>query len=113
MKKRVLFIIAIGVLSFAVFSTFIVIGFNCVSKNPIDIIAKEYIISNSNIENEYGEIISMGRNFKYESTENEKEIKRPYSVETKTVTVMVYVTLIKQNEEWVANSLEIIKVSTK
>ena len=41
---------------------------------------------------------------------DEFTIKTPYTVETETGRVIVYVTLIKCDEEWYATSLEVIEV---
>ncbi len=107
-KILVLFIICISI--FVVFAILVVTLFNSVSKNPIDNLSKSYIYSNTDIQDKYGEIISIGKNILYETERNETSIKSPYTIETEMGRVIVYVTLMKYDEEWEAISLEIIEV---
>lgn len=80
------------------------------SKDPIDNISIAYIRNSTDIQNEYGEIISIGKNILYETKNDESTIKTPYTIKTETGRVIAYVTLLKCDEEWKASSLEVIEV---
>ncbi len=104
------FAAVIGILIFAVFAVIVITIFNSVSNNPIDNLSITYIRNSTDIQNEYGEIISIGKNILYKTKNDESTIKTPYTIETETGRVIVYVTLMKWNEEWTASSLEVIEV---
>ena len=109
-KNKILLLLIIGILIFAVFAVIVITIFNSVSNNPKDNISIAYIRNSADIQNEYGKIISIGKNILYEPQNNESKIKTPYTIETETGRVIVYVTLMKCNEEWKASSLEVIEV---
>ena len=109
-KNKILLLLVIGILIFALFAIIVITIFNSVSNNPIDNLSITYIRNNADIKNEYGEIISIGKNILYETKNDEATIKTPYTIETKTRRVIVYVTLMKCDEEWKASSLEVIEV---
>lgn len=109
-KSKILSLLIIGILIYAVFAAIVITLFNSISNNPIDNLSKTYIRNNTDIQNQYGEIISIGKNVLYETRKDESTIQSPYTVETKTGRVIVYVTLIKSNEEWKAVSSEVIEV---
>ena len=106
-KKKILLA---GILIYAIFAIMVIISFNAVSKNPIDDISIPYIRNNTNIQKEYGDIISVGRNVLYETQKDEFIIKAPYTIETETGRIIAYVTLEKGDKEWNASSIEIIEV---
>lgn len=108
MKIRTIIIIC--VLLFSVFAGIVIILFNSVSNDPIDKIAISYIRQNTDLQDKYGELIWIGKNVLYETQEDDTMIKSPYTVEIKSGRVIVYVTLIKNNDKWKAVSLEEIKV---
>ena len=105
-----LLLLIIGILIFAVFAVIVITIFNSVSNNPIDNLSITYIRNSTDIQNEYGEIITIGKNTLYETKNDESTIKTPYTIETETGRVIVYVTLMKCNEKWKASSLEVIEV---
>lgn len=109
-KNKILLLLIIGILIFAVFAVIVITIFNSVSNNPIDNLSISYIRNSTDIQNEYGEIISIGKNILYKTKNDESTIKAPYTIETETGRVIVYVTLMKRNEEWTASSLEVIEV---
>ncbi len=109
-KNKILFLIIIGILIFAVFAVIVITIFNSVANNPIDNLSITYIRNSADIQNEYGEIVSIGKNILYEIKNDEFTIKTPYTIETKTERVIVYVTLMKCEKEWKASSLEVIEV---
>lgn len=109
-KNKMLLLVIIGILIFAVFAVIVITIFNSVSNNPIDNLSITYIRNSTDIQNEYGEIISIGKNILYETKNDESTIKTPYTIETETGRVIVYVTLMKCNEEWKTTSLEVIEV---
>lgn len=109
-KNKILLLLIIGILIFAVFAVIVITIFNSVANNPIDNLSITYIRNSTDIQNEYGEIISVGKNILYETKNDKATIKTPYTVETKTGRVIVYVTLLKCDEEWRASSLEVIEV---
>lgn len=109
-KNKILLILIIGILIFAVFAVIVITIFNSVSNNPIDNMSIAYIRNSAEIQNEYGEIISIGKNILYETKNDEATIKTPYTIETKTGRVIVYITQMKCDEEWKASSLEVIEV---
>lgn len=109
-KNKMLLLLIIGILIFAVFAVIVITIFNSVSNNPIDNLSITYIRNSTDIQNEYGEIITVGKNILYETKNDESTIKTPYTIETETGRVIVYVTLMKCNEEWKASSLEVIEV---
>lgn len=69
-----------------------------------------YIWHNTDIQNQYGEIVSVGRNVLLKRTKNGSTIKSPYIIETKTNRVKVYVTLIQTDKQLNAVSYEVIEV---
>lgn len=109
-KNKFLLLTIVGILIFAVFAAVVITLFNSVSNDPIDKISITYIRNGTNIQNEYGEILYVGKNILYETTRDDSTIKTPYTIETETGRVIVYVTLMKCNEEWKASSLEVIEV---
>lgn len=109
-KNKILLVIIICILAYAVFVIITLTLFNSVRNDPINNLSITYIRTESDIEKEYGRIISVARNHLYDTQENESMIKVPYAIETETGRVMVYVTLTKCNGEWKANSLEVIEV---
>lgn len=108
MKIRTIIIIC--VLLFSVFAGIVIILFNSVSNDPIDKIAISYIRQNTDLQDKYGELIWIGKNVLYETQEDDTMIKSPYTVEIKSGRVIVYVTLIKNDDKWKAVSLEEIEV---
>ena len=108
MKIRTIIIIC--VLLFSVFAGIVIILFNSVSNDPIDKIAIPYIRQNTDLQDKYGELIWIGKNVLYETQEDDTMIKSPYTVEIKSGRVIVYVTLIKNDDKWKAVSLEEIEV---
>ena len=109
-KNKMLSLLIIGILIFVVFALIVITIFNSVSKNPIDNISITYIRNSTDIQNEYGEIISIGKNILYENINDDSTIKTPYTIETETGRVIAYVTLLKCDEEWTASSLEVVEV---
>ena len=109
-KNKIILVLVIGILMFAAFATIVITLFNAVSNDPIDKLSTTYIRHGSDIEQEYGEIIHIGRNVLYETQKDEATIRVQYTVETKTGRVIVYVTLTKYDEEWKADSSEVIEV---
>ena len=109
-RNKMILLLIIVILIFAVFAVTVITIFNSVSNNPIDNLSISYIRNSTNIQNEYGEIISIGKNILYETKNDESTIKKPYTIETETGRVIVYVTLVKCDEEWKASSLEVIEV---
>lgn len=109
-KNRILLVLIIGISVFAVFAITVITLFNSVSKNPIDLLSKELIYNNADFENEYGDIVSIGRYYLYETQKSESIMKIPYAVETTTNRVIAYVTLTKREGEWMANSFEVVEV---
>ena len=110
MRKKILISFIICISIFVVFAVIVVTLFNSVSNNPIDNLSIDYIQNNTDIQNKYGEIISIGRNILYKTEKDESSIKSPYTIETETGRVIVYVTLMKYDEKWEAISLETIEV---
>lgn len=109
-KNKMLLLLIIGILIFAVFAVIVITIFNSVSNNPIDNLSITYIRNSTDIQNEYGEIITVGKNILYETKNDESTIKTPYTIETEAGRVIVYVTLMKCNKKWKASSLEVIEV---
>lgn len=77
----------------------VITAFNSVANNQIDNLSITYIRNSTDIQNEYGEIISVGRNILYEAKNDKVTIKASYTVETKTNRVIVCVTLLKCDED--------------
>ena len=109
-KHKMLLIFVIIVVLFAAFVVTVIFIFNSILNNPIDSISISYIRDNTNIEKEYGKIIYIGRNILYKTKEDDFSIKRPYTIETVSGEVVVYVALIKGEKEWMPRSLEVIEV---
>lgn len=111
MKKNKILLIAIICISiFAVFAVIVITLFHVISNDPVDNLSITYIRNSTDIPNEYGEIISVGKNILYKTKKDESIIKSPYTIETETGRVIVYVTLEKCDGEWNATSLEVIEV---
>ena len=111
MKKKALLIITFCIAMFAVFATIVVVLFNSVSKNPIDQISCTYLRHDCpDIESEYGNIIYIGRNVLHKVQKEGSTIKTPYTIETETDCVTVFVTLTKSGDGWNAVSYEVIEV---
>ena len=83
-KNKMLLLLIIGILIFAVFAVIVITIFNSVSNNPIDNLSITYIRNSTDIQNEYGEIITIGKNILYETKNDESTIKTPYTIETET-----------------------------
>lgn len=111
-KNKTLLLLIIGILIYVVFATIVITSFNYVSNNTIDKIAITYIRNSSDIQQNYGEIIHIGKNILYETKNDKSIIKSPYTVETETGRVIVYITLVKCNEDWEVTSLEVVEVIT-
>lgn len=109
-KKKILVLIIICISAYAILAAIVISLFNSVRNDPIDNLSIIYIRHESDIEKEYGDIISVGKNLLYKTHEDENIIKSPYSIETESGRVIVYVTLTKNDEEWKATSLEVIEV---
>ena len=109
-KNKIRLFLIIGILIFAVFAAIVITLFYSVSKDPIDNLSIAYIRNNTEIQKEYGEILSVGKNILYETQKDEAVIKSPYTIETEMCRVIVYITLIKQDNAWKASLLEIIEV---
>ena len=109
-KNKMLLILIIGISAYAVFAVIVITIFNSILNNPIDKISMTYIRNSSDIQDEYGEIIYIGKNIIYKTKKDEATIKTPYTIETETERVAAYVTLLKCGEEWEADSLEVIEV---
>ena len=109
-NKKLLIAIVVAISVYIVFAGVVAILFNYISNNPIDKISITYIRDNTDIENEYGEIVSVGKNILYKTIKEESIIKSPYTVTTHTGRVIVYITLAKNGEEWEAVSSEVIEV---
>lgn len=109
-KNKILLLLIIGILIFAIFAVTVITIFNSVSNSLIDNLSITYIRNSADIQNDYGEAISIGKNILYKTRNGESTIKTPYTIETKTGRVIVYVTLMKCDEEWKASSLEVIEV---
>lgn len=110
MKKKLLTIFIIGIAIYAVFAIVVLTLFNIISKDPIDKISITYLRNDTNIQSEYGEIISIGRNVLYKTIKEESTIKKTYTVETQSGRIIVYVTVTKYNNEWRASSFEVVEV---
>lgn len=93
-KKKILKISAICVTIYTVFAILVILIFNSIYNNPIDNIAKIYIRDNTNIEEQYGKIVSIGKNMLHKTKKTESLIKSPYTVHTKDERVVVYITLM-------------------
>ena len=98
------------------YSTIIVLGviiaiisYNILN-NPIDMISITYLRRDTNIEDEYGEIVHIGKNVFHKTKKDESTIISPYTIETQNERIVVYVTLTKNKEEWTAVSYEIVEV---
>ena len=109
-RKKWILVILIVIVVAIVFSLIVIFAFNSVQGNPIDKIAITYIRNSTSIQDQYGEIVSIGRNVidKVEETENTKSI--PYQVETKDYRMTIYVQLEKKEQIWEAISLNIKEV---
>lgn len=109
-KKKWWLIIVVVIAGFALFATVVIMMFNYISDNPIDTVAMSYLAKESGMQEEYGEILSIGRHIYHKTIKEESTIKAPYSVTTESGRVIVYVTLVKNDEAWVADSWEVIEV---
>ena len=109
-KNKILLLLTIVISIYALFAVIVITLFNFISNNPIDNLSITYIRNSTDIQNEYGEIIFVGKNILYETKNEGSIIKTPYTIETETGRVIVYVTLMKHDKELNASSLEVIKV---
>ena len=64
-KNKILLLLVTGILIFVVFAVIVITIFNSVSNNPVDKLSITYIRGCTDIQNEYGKIISIGRNIVY------------------------------------------------
>lgn len=105
--KKTILIIVIG---FAIFAALVIFSFNHVQKNPTDTAAMTYLWEHSEEFSEYGEIESISRNVieEVKKSKNEKDV--PYTIETSTHTVRVYVHLKQDDSNWVATDYEVFEV---
>ena len=109
-KNKILSTIIICIAVYVVFAAIVITLFYSILFNPIDNISVPYIRNETNIENEYGEIIHVSRYVLYKTEKSDDRIKAPYSVETPKWDVKVYVTLVKSEGEWQPVSFEVIEV---
>ena len=113
-KKKIIACIVLCCLClYALFATVVFVLFHMVRYNPIDAISSTYIRNNEEFQMQYGEIVHIGKNVLHRTEKSEFYIKSPYTVETNASRVVVYITLIKEDGDWKAVSLEIIDVITK
>ena len=111
MKKNKIFKrILTGLFIYAIAFVVVLTLFNRMLNDPIDTIAIDYLRYETNISDEYGEIIHIGKNIAHKTQKEKVMIKSPYTVETEIGRVVVYVTLVESDGEWKAISFEIIKV---
>ena len=111
-KNKALKRMVIHALLFTIACVVVISLFNYRLKNTIDIDTptNAYIQTQSDIQNEYGKILGISPNPSYDTQSEESMIKAPYTIETEKAQLIVYVTLIKSDEEWKAVSFEIIEV---
>lgn len=113
MKKRKVLIVVIAVLLlYAVFAIVVTTLFHSIQNDPIDVIAIPYLRYDTNIEEEYGEIKHIGKNLLYETKKSDNRIESPYGLETENGHIIAYVTLVKEENEWVPISYDIVEVRT-
>ncbi|MEG1719428.1 MAG: hypothetical protein RR306_03790 [Clostridia bacterium] len=105
-KKKVFTVFAIIGLIFLIFSTIVIIAFNAVRNDPIDKIAMTYIWNTKEISDEFGEIVSVGRNIVEKSEKSETVMIIPYSVDTKSNRVLILIKLEKNENDWRVESFE-------
>ena len=108
--KKISLILIIGISTYAVFAVIVITFFNSVSNDPIDNLSITFIRNSTDIQNEYGEIISVRKNILYETQNDESILRSPYTIETRLGRVIVYVTLMKCEGKWNAISFEVIEV---
>ena len=108
--KKISLILIIGISTYAVFAVIVITLFNSVSNDPIDNLSITFIRNSTDIQNEYGEIISVRKNILYETQNDESILRSPYTIETRLGRVIVYVTLMKCEGKWNAISFEVIEV---
>ena len=109
-KSKKFKMISIILFMYLLFVAVVLIGFYSIRNNPTDKIAMPYIWQNEDLEKQYGEIHSVLRYHGYETEKTKNKKKVSYSVETENNRVIVYVTLEKNEENWEAESLEILEV---
>lgn len=95
------------ILAYACLATVIISGFVAINNNPIDVAAMTYIWSNAEeIEPTYGEITHIGRYIKGKE-KNDNQVSVLYGVEVESGELKVRVYLLKENGEWIVQSMEI------
>ena len=112
-SKKLFKVIFIMACIHIVFVTIVFAMFHAIRNDPIDQIAMPYIWADEEMQTEYGSVFLVSRNVtrKIKKTENTMDV--PYSVETDDKCLTVYVQLEKQEENWTAVSIEIIKVESR
>ncbi|MCI8332186.1 MAG: hypothetical protein HFE78_05120 [Clostridiales bacterium] len=98
---------------YIVFAAVVLIGFHAIRNNPIDQIAMPYICDDEALQEQYGNIFSVGRNVTRKVNETENTMTVPYIVETDDKRLTVYVELEKQQEDWIAVSLGVVKAESR
>lgn len=109
-KSKKFKVISIILFMYLLFAAIVLINFYSTKNDPLDKIAMPYIWQNEDLKNQYGDISSVFRYIGNEVKKNEMRIKVPYSVKTEKYRIIVYITLEKNEENWEAESLEILEV---
>ncbi len=110
-KKKTLIVFAVLIIIFGIFVGVVSLLFNYIQDNSIDNVSMPYIANQTEISDEYGEIVDIGRMVFMKVKETGDSIKVPYGVDTTENKLTIYVTLEKHGEKLVAKSYEIIEVS--
>ena len=109
--KKIWKVLLIVLVAYVVFAGVVLALFLWIQKNPVDVAACDYIRDQSTISQEYGEIHHVARKvMMYKTEKKEDYVRAPYSVETDTAKLVVYVTLEKREGIWEAVSYEIVRV---
>lgn len=113
-KNKFYLILAIIIFAFIIFSIVLVVGFNLIKNNPIDAVAMTYIRNNEATINQYGKIISIGRNIINKTEKSDNLMNVPYTIETASETtsyrIIAYVKFQNINGNWKVISMEVKEV---
>lgn len=91
---------------FAVISTI----FNYIRYNDVDRKAVDYIRCESNIADEYGEILYVARKVTRKTIRTDDMMKKSYAIEFTDKEIVVYVEFISKEDGWKAVNYEVIEI---
>ena len=108
--KGVLKILIICILAYAVFASIVALLFHSIRYNKVDGEAVGYIRYESNITEEYGEIVYVARNISRKTIKSDDTMKKTYSIEFSDKEFIVYVEFISTEDGWDAVDYEIVEI---